>query len=202
MLPLFVDMTAKKVVVFGAGPVGLRKANFFAREAEVVIVARSFIDGLDPKIRMVKADVRAEMEMWIEWADLVVAATDDREINDRIVTEAERRGRLCNRADGISTFLIPSVVEKDGYVVAISTLGRSPGMAKYLRLKLERELGTRYGLMVCLQEELRELVRERLASSSERERFLWSVLQDEEVWTLLEKEYGRARDVALARLEE
>ena len=79
MLPLFVDMTAKKVVVFGAGPVGLRKANFFAREAEVVIVARSFIDGLDPKIRMVKADVRAEMEMWIEWADLVVAATDDRD---------------------------------------------------------------------------------------------------------------------------
>ena len=124
------------------------------------------------------------------------------EINDRIVTEAERRGRLCNRADGISTFLIPSVVEKDGYVVAISTLGRSPGMAKYLRLKLENELGARYGLMVCLQEELRELVRERLASSSERERFLWSVLQDEEVWTLLEKEYGRARDVALARLEE
>lgn len=201
MLPLFIELTGRKVAVFGAGGVGQRKANFFAREADVTAIGLKFSTGFDPRVRLVKGEIREEMERWVDWADLVVAATDDAELNDAIARAAQEKGKLCNRADGVSTFLIPSLVEKDGYCVAISTLGRSPGMSKFLRLKLERELGPRFDLMVRLQEELRELARSRIPDQVDRERFLWTVLEDDAVWSLLESDYPKAREAALAILE-
>jgi precorrin-2 dehydrogenase/sirohydrochlorin ferrochelatase len=201
VLPLFVDMTDKRVAVFGAGPVGVRKANFFAREAEVAAVSLSFAEGLDPKVRAVTADIRTALHQWVEWADVVVAATDDRVLNDEIVAAARARGRPVNRADGVCTFLIPSVVEREGYVVAISTLGRSPGLSRYLRIRLDELLGPRYDRMLRLQEELREAAKERIPSSAERERYLRAVLDDDRTWTLLEQSEERARERALERLE-
>lgn len=200
MIPLFVDMTGRKVAVFGAGPVGLRKANYFAQEAHVTVIGLDFAEGFDTRIDLVKADISDEMSRWVEWADLVVAATNDHVLNGRIAAEALTRGRPCNRADGVSTFLIPSVVERNGYAIAISTMGRSPGMSKYLRLKLERELGAEYDLMVRLQEEVREAAKARMSSQTEREAFLWEVMEDEVVWNLLLDDYEGARAIALARL--
>lgn len=200
MIPLFVDMTGGKVAVFGAGPVGLRKANYFAQEAHVTVIGLDFAEGFDPRIDLVKADISDEMSRWVEWADLVVAATNDHVLNGRIAAEASTRGRSCNRADGVSTFLIPSVVERNSYAIAISTMGRSPGMSKYLRLKLERELGAEYDLMVRLQEEVREAAKARISSQTERESFLWEVMEDEVVWNLLPDDYEGARAIALARL--
>lgn len=200
MIPLFVDMTGRKVAVFGAGPVGLRKANYFAQEAHVTVIGLDFAEGFDTRIDLVKADISDKMSRWVEWADLVVAATNDHVLNGRIAAEALTRGRPCNRADGVSTFLIPSVVERNGYAIAISTMGRSPGMSKYLRLKLERELGAEYDLMVRLQEEVREAAKARMSSQTEREAFLWEVMEDEVVWNLLLDDYEGARAIALARL--
>jgi len=202
MLPLFVDMTGKRVAVFGAGPVGVRKANFFAREAEVAVIALAFDEGLDPRAKAILADIRSALPQWLDWADLVVAATDDCVLNDEVVREARKRGKETNRADGVSSFLIPSVVEKDGYVVAISTLGRSPGMSRYLRLYLEEHLGPRFEHMVRLQEEVREAAKVRLPYPTERERFLRAVLDDERTWTLLDEDFEKARARAMHMLEE
>ena len=200
LLPLFIDMTDRRAAVFGAGPVGVRKANYLAQEAEVAAIALRFAEGLDPRVRTIKADVRESMDEWLEWADLVVAATDSTEINALLAAEASKRGKPFNRADGASTFFIPSVVARDGYTVAISTHGRSPAMARFLRLKLEKDLDKRYDLMVRLQEELREAARGALSSQLERERYLRSVLDDEAVWGLLEQDYGAARELALSRM--
>jgi siroheme synthase-like protein len=133
----------------------------------------------------------------VGWADLVIAATSDRDLNDAIATDAARRGRYCNRADGLSTFLIPSVVERENYKVAVSTEGRSPGMSKYLRSELDRLLDRRYDLMVTLQEELRQAAKGAVASQTEREQRLWKVLESEEVWDALESDPRKARELAL-----
>ena len=200
ILPLFIDMTGTRVAVFGAGPVGVRKANYFAQEARVTVIGLDFAEGFDPRIDLVKADISDEMARWVEWADLVVAATNDHVLNGRIAAEAMTRGRPCNRADGVSTFLIPSMVERNGYAIAISTMGRSPGMSKYLRLKLERELGVEYDLMVRLQEEVREVAKASMSSQTEREAFLWEIMEDEGIWSLLLDDYEGAKASALARL--
>lgn len=200
LLPLFVELGGKRAAVFGAGPVGVRKANYLVQEAEVAAIALDFAEGLDPRVRRVMADARQSMDVWMEWADLVVAATDDIELNALLAAEASKRGRPFNRADAPSTFLIPSVVSREGYTVAISTLGRSPAMSRFLRLKLESDLDGRYDLMVRLQEELRDAARGTMSSQGERERYLRSILEDREVWELLEDDYGRARELALSRM--
>ena len=200
MLPLFMDMTEMRAVVFGAGPVGVRKANYLAQEAEVVAIALRFTEGLDPRVRTIVADIRGSMNEWLEWADLVVAATDDAELNALLAAEASKGGKPFNRSEGSSTFLIPSVVSREGYTVAISTHGRSPAMSRFLRIRLEKDLDRRYDLMVRLQEELREVARGTLTSQVEREQYLRSILDDGEVWELLESDYIGARELALSRM--
>ena len=88
LLPLLVDLVVKRAAVFGAGPVGVRKSNYLVQEAEVAVIALHFTEGLDPKARTVKADAREVMDEWLDWADLVVAATDDHELNALLAAKA------------------------------------------------------------------------------------------------------------------
>lgn len=200
MLPLWLDLTGRKVVIFGGGTVGCRKANYLAREADVVVVSHNFVEGLVPKVRMVEGDINDLLIQWTSWADLVVAATDDIELNERIDQEARDQGKYCNRSDGLSTFLIPSTVERDRYKVAVSTEGRSPGMSRYLRMEIDRTLDPRYDLMIELQEEIRARAKELVPSQREREERLWDVLRDRGIWDLLESDPPEARRLALQKL--
>lgn len=197
MLPLWLDLRSRKVAVFGGGEVGRRKANFLASEAKVTVISREFVSGFHPSIELRHGDIEDCLEDMVGWADLVIAATNDKTLNNAIADEAARQGRFCNRADGVSTFLIPSVVERENYKVAVSTEGRSPGMSKYLRLELDRMLGPRYDLMVSLQQELRETAKEKVPSQTERERRLWQVLEDQNVWNALESDPDLARKMAM-----
>jgi precorrin-2 dehydrogenase len=203
MIHLLLDLNGKKVVVFGGGEVGLRKARYLASEAEVVVVSKEFVPGFEGSgIREVECDIDEVLARWIDWADLVVAATNDPELNGRIAATAREKDKPCNRADGISTFMIPSVVERENYTVAISTEGRSPGMAKFLRIKLEGLLGPQYDRMVRLQEELRLAARSAIPDQRARERFLWEVLEDQAVWDLLDSDPDAAKALAMGRLVE
>ena len=197
MLPLWFDLSSRKAVVFGGGEVGRRKANYLASEAEVTVVSREFVDGFQPSVSLRRGSVEESLQEMVRWADLVVAATNDPELNNIIAGEAAAQGKFCNRADGISTFLIPSVVERENYKVAVSTEGRSPGMAKFLRLELDRLLDRRYDRMVALQEDLRRAAKEAVPSQREREERLWEVLQDGGVWSALESDTGKARELAM-----
>lgn len=198
MLPLWFDLGSRKVVVFGGGEVGRRKANYLAREAEVVAVSREFVNGFSASVELRPGEAEDSMQEMVRWADLIIAATNDIHLNDAIAEEAARQGKFCNRADGLSTFLIPSVVERENYKVAVSTEGRSPGMSKFLRMELDRTLDERYDLMVALQEDLRQAAKDSVPSQKEREERLWEVLQDREVWSALESDPGKARELAMS----
>lgn len=200
MLPLWLDLTERKVIIFGGGPVGCRKANYLAREADVVVVSHDFVEGFDPRVRLIEGDINGLLVQWTTWADLVVAATDDLSLNERIVQEARYQGKFSNRSDGISTFLIPSTVERDHYKVAVSTEGRSPGMSRYLRMEIDRVLDPRFDLMVELQEEIRARAKELVPSQKEREERLWDVLRDHSIWDLLESDPPQAMRLALQKL--
>ena len=201
-MPLYLDLRSKRVVVFGGGEVGLRKASYLAKEAKVIVVSPDFSEDLvQSGLEFVKEDAMANLSRWVGWADMVVAATNDRHVNERIVEECARQSRPCNCADGVSTFLIPSTVERDGYTVAISTIGRSPAMSKYLRIMLEGKLTAEYDRMILLQEELRANAKGKIALQKDRERFLWEVLQDEDIWQEIRSgDIDAARRLAEARM--
>jgi siroheme synthase-like protein len=191
-------------VVFGGGEVGLRKAIFFAREAEVTVVSKTFVPGFESKgngIKIISAEIGPEQEALIDGSDFVIIATNDHGLNDRLEARAQSSGKFCNRADGVSSFLIPSVVERRNFLVAISTMGRSPAMSRFIKRAIDETVGPEISSMIDLQEDLRESARSLIPNQADRERFLWDILGDEPIWAAMVKDPALARSMALKRLE-
>jgi precorrin-2 dehydrogenase/sirohydrochlorin ferrochelatase len=101
-------------------------------------------------------------------------------------------GVLVNRVDGVGEVVVPSVIRRDPVVIAVSTMGESPALSKFLRMRLEGVLDERYADMARLLGEMRGVLRERVSEQAERRRILWEIISDEEVWRLLEVSYEKA----------
>lgn len=189
-LPLFLDFSCKKVIIFGGGAVGERKAKYFL-PAEVLIVSPEFTECLETMGAdgLVKLERRAVSEKdlgtLIEGAFLVVAATSDKALNDEIARIAGESGILANNATGESSVVIPSLIQRGDVMVAISTGGRSPAMSKYLRLRLESALGDDVEKMAALQDTVREQLKKTVKDQKRREEILWAILEDPGVWEAL-----------------
>jgi precorrin-2 dehydrogenase/sirohydrochlorin ferrochelatase len=201
--PLFVDFTGKKVVIFGGGAVGERKAAYFAG-ADVIVVSREFAPGLRvlPGVRLVICDVTAAaIPELVEGAFLVVAATGDPALNREIARVAGAADILINSAEGGSDVILPSKIVQGDIMIAISTGGQSPAMARYLRQRLEESVGKELSDMVRLQSELRETLKKKIPSQEERERLLWQVLGDRSIWEAIKTSYSDAKHLAIEKLE-
>jgi precorrin-2 dehydrogenase/sirohydrochlorin ferrochelatase len=147
--PLFLDLTNQSAVVIGAGSVATRKIRTLLR-------ARATVTVISPKAT---ASIRRLAQMnrvrWVRrscrrgdlrGARLVIAATDDLAVNQMICTEAKRRNLLvnCIAPPAAGNFFVPSLVQRGGISLAISTDGASPAFAKRLRRDLEHFLGDEY----------------------------------------------------------
>jgi len=204
MIPLMLDLTGRRVLIFGGGDVGARKAAYFEHEAEVTVISRSFSPDLDGlAIRRQEADLSAlsdeSLRDFLAGAFLAVAATPDPDLNGRIGRLCAEGGVLFNNAAGEpGDVIIPSVVRGSRFLVAISTRGKSPAVSRYLRMRLEAEYA---GLdrMIDLQDEMRSMLRETEPEQAERSRILWSILSDDAIWEALASDYGRARELAIER---
>ena len=204
MIPLMLDLAGRRVLIFGGGDVGARKAAYFEHEAEVTVISRSFSPDLEGlAIRRLEADISTladeGLRGLLQGAFLAVAATSDPGLNDRVGEICAETGVLFNNAAGEpGDVTIPSVVRGRNYLVAISTRGKSPAVSRYLRMKLEAEHAD-LDLMIDLQEEMRSMLKEVEPAQEKRSRILWSILRDEEVWAALAADYGRARTLAIER---
>ncbi|ADJ14614.1 precorrin-2 dehydrogenase/sirohydrochlorin ferrochelatase family protein [Halalkalicoccus jeotgali] len=186
MIPLLHDFEGQTVLIFGGGSVGARKARRFSREARVVVVSPAFSGAFDGSELVRAAPTPADVPEWFERADpaLVVAATDDEELNEAVEREARERGVLVNRADTHGSrepgsVVVPATVREGGVVVSISTGGRSPALSRELRKRIEPELagaGEMAELTAELREELADLSPER------RREALRAVVSSSAVW--------------------
>ncbi|VVB68458.1 Precorrin-2 dehydrogenase [uncultured archaeon] len=151
LLPLLLDLNSKLVVVFGGGRVGERKARLFSDYAHVRVVAQDFapkLKEMKEDLERVHSDISSGVERYLDGAFLVIPATSDSELNRAIEQEARRRGILVNRVEGRGDVVVPSLIRKGPIAIAIAT--ESPGLSKYLRLRLEKELTENYQEMARL----------------------------------------------------
>jgi precorrin-2 dehydrogenase/sirohydrochlorin ferrochelatase len=209
MIPLHHDFRGETVLVLGGGPVGARKARRFAREARVVVVSPTFADRrFEPEatdsdsaggtetgeVTFVRAaPTPADVSGWFDRARpaLVVAATDDADLNAAIATEADARGVLYNRADRSGTdrrpvgeVVVPATVRDDPVLVSLATGGASPALSKHLRERLETELADA-GAMADLTGELREELRARDIDPTARREAVRRVVREPSIWKAL-----------------
>ncbi len=191
MIPLMIDFSGKRVVIFGGGEVGARKAAYFCEETEVTVISRSFSPVFNEltvrRVEMNLAGIRDyELEGLVKDAFLVIAATQDTALNDRIGRYCAIRGVLFNNADGkAGDVTLPSQLKGVHYCIAISTFGESPGVSRFLR----EHIGQSYpnlDLMIEVQNQLRTTLKQKIPDQEQRSRVLHEVLDDESVWKALE----------------
>ena len=104
-------------------------------------------------------------------AIVVIAATDDTDINEQVSKEAERRGQLINVVDDTtrSNFIVPSYLRRGDITIAVSTAGSSPALARKIRIELEEHFGDEYAALAQLVNEVRtEFIERGVAISSQR----------------------------------
>ena len=107
---------------------------------------------------------------------------------------------LVNQVDDIGEVIVPSVIQKDDIHIGISTMGKSPAAARFLRLRIE-ELIENVALMVTLQNELRSILKKEIDSQLERRRILESIINDRGVWMGLARSYDAGLHAALEIVE-
>jgi precorrin-2 dehydrogenase/sirohydrochlorin ferrochelatase len=203
VIPLLHDFTDERVLVFGGGGVGARKARRFAREARVVVLSPAFADADFGGSELVR--VAPSPDAVGAWLDrvapaLVVAATDDGDLNARIETEARDRGVLVNRTDthggrDPGSVVVPATVRDGDVVAAVSTGGASPALSKYLRERIEGQLEGA-GAMAALTGEIRDRLQREAVDPGDRRAAVRAVVHDDRVWKLLGTGPSKARQKA------
>ncbi len=192
MIPLLHDFTDARVLVFGGGPVGARKARRFAREATVLVLSPSFVDADFGDSALVRvAPDPTDVGTWLDRVDpaLAIAATDDETVNDAVVAGARDRGILVNRADRAGgrepgSVVVPATVREDPVVVSISTGGTAPALSKYLREDIEERLGGA-GEMAETLSALRRELKTRGVDPDRRREIVRDVTTRSDIWTAL-----------------
>ncbi|MDD2666474.1 MAG: bifunctional precorrin-2 dehydrogenase/sirohydrochlorin ferrochelatase [Methanocellales archaeon] len=203
LLPLVIDLESKKIVIFGGGLVGERKAKLF-QGADLTVVSKDFTSTLcklkdEGYIKLIESDLgNIKIESLIKDAFMVVPATDDLALNSKITAMAKKHKILVNSVDRVDDVIIPSVLKRGDITIGISTLGKSPAMSKLIRKKVEHIIDEKYADMVKLQCEIRALLKQQVKDHKLRKRILLSILFDEEIWQSM-GDYDKARDLAISK---
>ncbi|WP_281706278.1 siroheme synthase CysG, partial [Aeromonas taiwanensis] len=175
-LPIFCQLDNKPVLLVGGGEVAERKARLLLDAGALLTVVAP---ELDPELAELAANGSIEwlagefapQQLAGKW--LVVAATDRREVNALVYQSANQARIFANVVDDPkrSSFIMPSIIDRSPLMVAISSGGKAPVLARLLREKLEAMLPQHLGAVATFAGSLRDRVKARFATMGERRRF-------------------------------
>jgi uroporphyrin-III C-methyltransferase/precorrin-2 dehydrogenase/sirohydrochlorin ferrochelatase len=187
-LPICLELKGASVLLVGGGEVGTRKARLLLKaEAALTVVAPQITAELGELIEQSGGT-------WLQTAynvdrgsqgegglvhlfghlALVVAATPDRSVNEHISEDAKAHGIPVNVVDSpdLCTFIFPSIVDRSPLIVAISSSGRSPVLARLIRRKIETLVPAAYGKLAVFAGAARALVKDKIPEPGSR-RLFW-----------------------------
>jgi len=200
VFPAGLIVEGKHCVVIGGGKVAARKAAALADAgALVTVVAESFCRELAEYegAECIEASYAGE---YLQGAFLVVAATDDGEVNSRAARDARAAGALVNVVDtpGECDFIFPAIARKGDVQAAVSTGGASPALARRLKEEIQGSFDEAYGELAAVLKVIRPRAMESITDASARREFLERLASDE----FLAVVKSRGAQGALAAAEE
>ena len=181
-LPIFMNIRGRHCLVVGGGEVAARKASLL-REAggDLTIVAPELCPSLQREVEqgMIAYQQRGFEEADLDGCAVVIASTDDSEVNRRVSELAQSRSIPVNVVDNpeLCSFIMPSIIDRSPVQIAVSTGGTSPVLARLLRTRLESAIPSTYGHLAALAEDFREKVKARFGEVNSRRNFWEDVLQ-------------------------
>ncbi|HYA38845.1 MAG TPA: bifunctional precorrin-2 dehydrogenase/sirohydrochlorin ferrochelatase, partial [Candidatus Methylomirabilis sp.] len=181
-LPVFLNLKGRACAVIGGGEVAARKVLLLLDAgAQVTIHAPDLGETMrrwvaDGKVRY---NPQAFHPAALDGCALAIAATDDRAVNQQVSDAAKARGIPVNVVDqpDLCTFIMPSIIDRSPVIVAVSTGGASPVLARLIRARLETLIPAGYGRLARLVSAFRDKVKQHFRYPSRRRQFWEDVLQ-------------------------
>jgi uroporphyrinogen-III C-methyltransferase (EC 2.1.1.107)/precorrin-2 dehydrogenase (EC 1.3.1.76) len=176
-LPIFIDIKQQPCLVVGGGDIALRKINLLLKaNAAITCVSKECCDGIE---ELVKDNKITRIEKAFEATDinaqvLIVSATDDSGLNAQVSELAKAANIPVNVVDSpdLCSFIMPSIVDRSPIVIAISSAGKAPVLARLIRAKLESTIPHAYGKLAELAGNFRDQVKAKFNNIEDR-RYFW-----------------------------
>ncbi len=202
-LPIFINLRNKKCLVVGGGSVALRKINLLLKaKTKIECIALDFCDDL---IALSKTNEIALITKHFESGDIknysvIISATNDESLNTLVSKIAHESGTPVNVVDSpdLSSFIMPSIVDRAPVVIAISSAGKAPVLARIIRAKLETIIPNAYGELAEIAGQYREKVKQRFNNIKDRRKFWEGVFSG----VVAEKVFSGRSQEAVKELEK
>ena len=199
-LPIFFNINNRPCVVIGGGDVAMRKVSMLLKaQAAVTIYSPAICHELQDlvaaeKIKFVQANFAPNQ---LQGACLVIAATDDEAVNMAVSIAAKAQNIPVNVVDApdLCTFTMGSIIDRSPVVIAISSEGNAPVLARYIRAKIETMLPATYGRIADIAGEFREQVKAKFGTTQARRIFWEGILQGPVVERVLSGQEQAAREL-------
>lgn len=199
-LPLFLDSAKLRCLVVGGGQVAARKlATLIERGVRCQVVAKEVNDQVRDLAdsNNIPVEVRPFALVDLDEVNLVVAATADRALNEQLANSCAARSILINVVDDfeLSTAIFPSVVDRSPVLVAVSTSGRSPTLARSLKTRLEGQLSEGLGRLADF------MARKRREIGGLQSRRIWDAVIDSSIPDLIERGAEEEVEAQFSRIQ-
>ena len=207
-------LKGKEVVVFGGGnEAELKVLKVLDDGAKVIVVSKEFTSVLrqladEGKISAIEYDLSsgfASLKGRIGSPYIAFLATDDKAVNKKGTDFAKRLGAIICVVDTpeLCDFAMPAIAKVGDVRIGISTGGRSPVVAKLFRQKIEKMFTKEDLLQLELQEYARRKIRPRIGEFRSRKKFLWKVVENDEIQTLLKQnKLDKAKNIVDRMVEQ
>ena len=175
-------LTGRRCVVIGGGDVGLEKVEgLLACDGEVTLIAPEAIEPL--RELAAEGSIRWEQREYAGAADLegvfmVIACTDDTDVNIAVFDDAERRAMLVNIVDvpPLCNFILPAIVRTGPLAIAISTAGASPALAKRMKREVSELFGEEFARLAVILNDARGWAKGTLPTYQDRKEFFEGIV--------------------------
>jgi siroheme synthase-like protein len=178
-------LSGRKCLVVGGGEIGLEKVEgLLACDADVTLVAPQANEPL--RALAAEGSIAWEQREYAGPSDLegtfmVIACTDDTDINIRVFDDAERRAMLVNIVDvpPLCNFILPAIVRTGPLAIAISTAGASPALAKRMKAEVSELFGEEYARLAIMLNDARGWAKGTLPTYQDRKAFFEGIVNGE-----------------------
>lgn len=181
-LPLFLNLQQQRCLVVGGGEVAARKLELLIKAGvDITVVAISICKRVEELKSQYPLNVKLQAFTSADLvnAQLVVAATDNRELNAEIATSAKAQGLWVNVVDrpDLGNFIFPAIIDRSPLIAAVASGGASPVLTRLLRGKIESVIPSAFGKLADLADQFRPMVKQHIQNAAQRRIFWERVLQ-------------------------
>lgn len=176
--PFYIDIKDKKCIVIGGGKTALRKIkNLMPFEPDIEVISPEILPEISEteNIKIIRREYRNGD---IDDAFMVITATDNKSLNEKIFRLCTDKKKLVNTVDDIEKceFIFPSLVHRDDISIGISTSGKSPVFSKFMRIIIDDMLNDDYIEIFQILSRFRPYVKDMFDNEKQRREALESIL--------------------------